>query len=154
MRPVLVLSVLLLMPFVPVASAEPQTARYVGVNPWDQGRPDCESAPGGHSLGLGGACFRDVPADAVGVRVTLVDDLLGPGYGGLAQCIDHGVALTCYVTPICGGVAETRLRGGADFITVTTYTPVEAATFCGGLLHADAWLPTQGTITLAYVTDA
>jgi hypothetical protein len=126
----------------PSAGAE-QTGEYIALNPWNSWAPDCHAAAGGISLGLGGACFT-VPADAATFRVTLVDDVLGPGYGGLNLCDDNG----CLVYPICEGVAEGTVPAGTDRASVATWDATMALRFCGP--NALTWAPTHGTISLAF----
>lgn len=133
---------LLAMSGLPSVGAE-QTGEYIALNPWSPWAPDCHVAAGGASLGLGGDCFT-VPAEAATFRVTLVDDLLGPGYGGLNLCGENG----CLVYPICHGIAEDEVPAGASRASVVTWDATMALTFCGS--DAPTWAPTHGAITLEF----
>lgn len=126
----------------PSVGAE-QTGQYLAVNPSSTWAPDCQVPTGGISVGLGGACFT-APAGATTYRVTLIDDVLGPGYGALNLCVDS----VCHPQPICGGVAEGEVPVGTDEVSVVAYDTASAWTVCG--IEALRWTPTHGTITLEF----
>lgn len=144
------LAILVLAAFLaPIAGAD-ETGSYVLLNPWSASAPDCAVAPAGLSLGFGGACF-DVAGDVDEFRVTIQDDVLGPGFGALNLCADDGPIRVCQAFPICSGEAEGTVPAGTTSASVVVFDPVGAETFCG--LEGLAWLPAHGTITLTLTTS-
>ncbi|MEA3199198.1 MAG: hypothetical protein QOE90_626, partial [Thermoplasmata archaeon] len=92
-----------------------------------------------------GACFS-VPSGSTRYRVTIHDDVSGPGFGFIYLC----AGASCQADPICDGVAEGAVPAGTTdvHVSVSTAPFYPAAGWCA--LTSLAWVPTHGKIALDF----